>query len=116
MGDRDVIQANVTSSVKTQQFRCHIRIIEHLRNRFRQTRQYLEMFSEVCDAGDTAYCSFQGITHISEKILNLLTCSFIHGFFTSFSVINNCCTASQGASALDSDYLLPNSKGHMDRH
>ena len=46
-------------------------------------------------------------------MLNLLPCSFIHGIFTSFSVIKHCGTASQGKSALDSDYLLPNSTGHV---
>ena len=32
-------------------------------------KQYLEMFSTMFDAGDTAYSSFKGITHISEEIL-----------------------------------------------
>ena len=32
-------------------------------------KQYLEMFSTMCDAGDTANSRFQGITHISEEIL-----------------------------------------------
>ena len=29
-----MLQANVTPSVKAQQFRCHAMIIEHLRKRF----------------------------------------------------------------------------------
>ena len=40
-----MLQANMASSVIAQQFRCHVRTIEHLLNRFRRTGKYAVLTS-----------------------------------------------------------------------